>query len=91
MTRLTIDVPDDIYLRLVERARRSNRSVQAEVLEAITSSDQEEFELSPELESELAAMVDAGDDRLWDLGRTRLPDEFIEEIEELRLRSGIGS
>jgi hypothetical protein len=90
MTRVMIDVPDDIYQRLVERARRSNRSVRAEILDAIASADQGRPGLSPEIENELAAVATASDARLWELGRTRLSDEHIEEIEELRLKSGAG-
>jgi hypothetical protein len=90
VTRLTIDVPDDLYQRLVERARRSNRSVRAEILDAIASTDQEEIGLPPSLEKELAAMAEANDERLWEIGRTRLPDEYIAEIEELREKSGAG-
>lgn len=71
-------------------ARRSNRSVRAEILDAIASTDQEEVGLSPSLEKELASMADADDERLWEIGRTRLPDEYVAEIEDLRLKSGAG-
>jgi hypothetical protein len=88
--RLTIEVPEDVYRRLLERARRLNRSVRAEILDAIAGVIQDETSLTPELEAELAAMADADDERLWALGRTRLPDEVIEEIEGLRMKSGAG-
>ena len=40
--------------------------------------------------SRLLAVADAGDARLWEIGRIHLPDKHIEEIEKLRLRSGAG-
>ena len=88
--RLTIDVPENLYRRLVERARRSNRSVRAEILDAIATTAPDEPGLAPELEAELDALASADDARLWQLGRTGLSDEHIEEIEELRLKSGAG-
>jgi predicted transcriptional regulator len=90
MQRLTIEVPEDVYRRLVERARRLNRSVRAEILDAIAGVIQDETGLTPEIEAELAAMADANDEQLWSFGRTRLPDEVIEEIEDLRMKSSAG-
>ena len=72
---LTVHLPDRLYSRLEERASDSNRTVEAELIEVLATAIPAEFEMPPELATELALLDQLDDASLWKLPREKLPAE----------------
>jgi plasmid stability protein len=83
---LTLNVPDPIYSRLLDRARRANRSVEAEVLEVVAAAMPAENGLPSDYEDTLKQLTLLDDDALLRVARTRFPPESAAELEQLHLK-----
>jgi plasmid stability protein len=94
MQTLTLDVPDAVYSRLLDRAQRLNRSVELELLDVISTAVGNGEQLASELEEALDALAMMTDDELWNAARNRLARETSDEIRKLhdaRQKSGLTS
>ena len=83
---LTVQVPHALYDRLAQRAARTHRSVEDEVLDLVTSgvaiADETERDVA-EISASLALLDDAA---LWQAARSRLPEETTTLLEDLHLK-----
>ena len=83
---LTIQLPGPIYEQLEARARRTNRSVEAEALDVLASSIDESSGLSPVLTGAVEALSQLDDSALWQAARSRFDQEVGQRITELHSR-----
>lgn len=87
-TTLTLQLPEPLYDRLADRARRANRPVEAELLELVAAAVPDQL---ADLTAELPVL---DDDALWRAARGRLADEArvrLEELNDLRQRAGLSA
>lgn len=85
---LTIEIPEVLFDRLQQRAMRSQRSVQAEVLDALTTAVDDGDALPDDLAHELARLSLLDDPALWRTARMRLPAGAVHELESLHAKRG---
>jgi plasmid stability protein len=83
---LTIDLPDDLYDRVRQRAERAGRSVESELVKIVAAALPEADELAPELVHELASLNDLDDESLWQAARSHLAAEAASQLESLNLK-----
>jgi hypothetical protein len=89
---VTVQLPDPLYARLAERARRANRPVEAEVVSVLESAVVSDDGLPADLAAELAALNSRTDADLWQAARNRLAEEVTRRAERLhhkRQRGGL--
>lgn len=82
---LTLNIPDDLYQRLKQRADISRRSVEDELLRLAASALVED-EIPADIAKAIAALAVADDAALWQAARSRLPQDVSDEIENLHLK-----
>lgn len=80
---VTLNLPSAVYKRFKHRASNNHRTIEAELLNVVTTAPATRDELSIELETELASLALLDDNTLWDAARSRMPIEKAEEMEEL--------
>jgi plasmid stability protein len=88
---LTVDIPDTIYRRLERRARDTQRTVEAEVLDVLATAIPTE-ELPEDLAQAVAQLAFLDDAALWAAARNRLAADTAARLEELhqkRQREGL--
>jgi plasmid stability protein len=83
---LTVHLPDRLYSRLEARASESNRTVEAELIEILSTAIPAEFEMTPELGKELALLDQLDDASLWQTAREMLPAETCARLEQMHLK-----
>jgi plasmid stability protein len=83
---LTVHLPDRLYSRLEARASESNRTVEAELIEVLSTAIPAEFEMTPELGKELALLDQLDDASLWRTMREMLPAETSARLEQMHLK-----
>ncbi|HRI67412.1 MAG TPA: hypothetical protein PK156_24380 [Polyangium sp.] len=90
---VTVNLPDPLYQRLALRAGRAQRTVEAEIVEAVHSScPDEQGELPTDLAESLAALNLLSDTDLWRAAKQHLEEEksaLIEELHWKRQREGL--
>ncbi len=82
---LTLRLPDRLYARLQQRARQSNRTLEAELLEVLSTAVPADESLPHPLEEEVAGLDDMDDAALWQAARSRLSAEASAQLEELHI------
>ena len=80
---ITLELPDELYQRLLEQAARSQRGIQSEAIALLATVLPPEPVLPVELEVRLRAMAAMPDDQLWRLARQRMPAAKANELSEL--------
>jgi plasmid stability protein len=84
---VTVNLPSSLYERLVQRASRTRRTVEAELVEAVTTSlPDEPDELPADMAEAIAALHLLDDEALWRAAGTRLAPEKAADIEDLHLK-----
>lgn len=83
---LTLNVPENLYQRLRQRAAVEHRSVEEVVIDTLVTAVPEEDGITPELEHLLKSMASLDDESLWRAARNDLAREAAEEIRRLRAR-----
>jgi plasmid stability protein len=84
---VTVNLPSSLYQRLVQRASRMHRTVEAELVEAVTASlPDEPDELPADMAEAISALHLLDDEALWRAARTCLAPERAAEIEDLHLK-----
>lgn len=79
-----LHIPDDLYQRLKRRAEANHRSVEAQVLKALSAGlVVEEEELPADLAAALTALETADDEALWRAARSRVPLDMAQEVQKL--------
>ncbi len=83
---MTLHLPAPLYNRLKQRAERSRRTVETELLEAAAvgvQTEEEQPDDSARIEASLRLLDDAA---LWRAAKSRLPAEVATRIEDLHLK-----
>ena len=84
---VTINLPYPLYERLARRAQRTQRTVEAELVDAVaTSLPEEPDELPADLAEAIAALHLLGDEDLWRAARTSFAPEKAADLEELHIK-----
>jgi hypothetical protein len=83
---VTVQVPEVLFTRLKQRAEQTNRTLEAEVLDVLTTAVPVADELSPDLESALSPLAVLDDKALWQASRRCLPAGVTDALEELHLK-----
>jgi plasmid stability protein len=89
---LTVQIPEPLYARLKQRAERSQRTIEAEMLDLLATTVPTTDELPPDFEETLAQLTLLKDDDLWQAARSHLAPEVAAELEALnrkRQREGL--
>ena len=83
---LTLNISDQLYRRLQQRAEQAHRSVEDEVLELVATAIPADDELPVALLEALAPLPTLSDAALWRVARSRLPADVSTELEELHIK-----
>jgi len=89
MQTLQLELTNDLYQQVKQRAGKTNRTVEAEVIaavEALLATDDAHLGLSPELAEELAQLPFLDDAHLWQAARQLAITENNERIQALVLK-----
>ena len=80
---VTVHLPEGLYSQLKERAERWNRSIEAEVLEVLSSAIPAGDGLPAHIEEEFSRLDAADDETVRLAGQSRLSPEAARQLEEL--------
>ena len=83
---VTVTLPEPLYDRLARRAKKSQRSVEAELADAVATLPDEPDELPADMAGAIAALHLLGDEDLWRAAKQTLAPEKAAEIEGLHMR-----
>jgi plasmid stability protein len=84
---VTVNLPSSLYERLAHRASKMHRPVEAELVEAVTTSlPHEPDELPGDMAEAIEALHLLDDEALWRAARTSLAPEKAASIEDLHLK-----
>jgi plasmid stability protein len=83
---LTLHLPDRLYARLQQRAQQSNRTLEAELLEVLSTAVPAEESLPQPLAEELARLDGMNEAALWQAARSRLSAEASAQLEVLHIK-----
>lgn len=84
---VTLQVPSPVYDHFRRRAAKTHRSVEAELLDAVSKAASDDGnELPSELSAKLAALEDLDDHGLWQAARSSLEPKAREELAALNFK-----
>lgn len=84
---VTVNLPGPLYERLARRAITTHRTLEAELVDAVTTSFPEEPDALPvDMAEAIAALHLLDDEALWRAARASLSSEEAAELEELHRR-----
>ena len=83
---VTLNLPSALYARLKQRADRSRRSVEAELLELVATAVPVAGELPADLSEAISPLILLDDEALWRAARSRLAPEAAAEMERMHLK-----
>ena len=83
---ITISIPDVLYQKLKARAEQTQRSVEAEALDALTAAVPVVDDLSTDLEDSLAQLSLLDEAALWRAARTSFAADAAHQLEDLHLK-----
>jgi hypothetical protein len=83
---MTVDIPEPIYQGLEQRARQTQRTVEAELLDALATALPVGDELPAELDEAASPLAALDDQALWQPARSRLASEAAAQLEALHLK-----
>lgn len=89
---ITLNVPGPLYDHLRQRAGRSRRSVEEEMLEVLTAAVPGDAPLPPELAEAIESLQQLDDEALWEAARRTLASDVsadLAELHEKRQRDGL--
>ncbi len=83
---VTLHLPGSVFDRYRRRAERTRRTVEAELLEVVSTTDPEDESLPADLEAAVSQLEALADEDLWRAARSRLPAEASERLEALHFK-----
>jgi hypothetical protein len=89
MQTLQLNLPNELYQQVKQRAGKTNRTVEAEVIgavEALLAADDDQVGLPPDVAEEIAQLPFLDDAHLWQAARQLAPPEKNERMQELVLK-----
>ena len=94
MHTVTLQIPEDLYARIRQRAQRTQRSVEAEFVNVLSAALPDADDLPRELEVAIEPLDRSNDEELWRAARQQLPRSISAELESLHFkqqREGLSS
>lgn len=93
MATRTIEVPEELYTQLEQRAAAASQSVSSVVIEALASSlpPAPEPDLPQSIQDELAALERLSDEALWAIARSSMNTDSLALFDLLRDRKEDGA
>jgi plasmid stability protein len=82
---VTLSVPAELYLRLQQCAAESQRSIEQELLQLLTSA-LSDHTVPRELAEAMASLSALSDSELWQVSRSQLTTEATQELESLHFK-----
>jgi plasmid stability protein len=76
---MTLNLPMPLYNRLKQRAERTRRTVEDELLEVVATGVSADEDLSADLTEMLSGLALLKDEALWHAARSHLPSEVAAE------------
>src|SRR5580700_7449358 len=86
MQAVTVNLSGPLYERLARRATKANRTVEAELVDAVATLPDEPDELPADMAEAIAALHLLGDEDLWRAAGQSLAEEQAADREELHLK-----
>lgn len=89
--RITLDLPETLYQRLLYTAEATQKSLEAILLRAIQHGSPPDWQdIPPEFQADIAALDRLNDSDLWTIARSQLTSTDLERYDDLldRHRSG---
>ena len=83
---VTLRLPSPVYEQYKRRAEQTHRSVEAELLDAVTTAAPEEETLPQDLADAIAEVETLDGDALWQAARSTFPPEASAELEALHFK-----
>ena len=83
---VTLDLPGTLYSRVEQRAARTQRSVEEELLDVLTSALPASEDLPADLAAALAPLALLDDAALWRAAQSHLPADAAARLEALHLK-----
>ncbi len=83
---VTVNLPQSLYDRLRRRAEQSQRTLEAELIEAVASVVPSGDDLPDELAEAINSLVLLDDEALWRAARSSIPTQTAEKLETLHLK-----
>ena len=83
---ITLQLPIDLYDRFKRRADEKHRSVETEILEAVSTAAPRPEELPSEIVQALEDLKQLDDEALFRVARECFPDKAASRLEELNLK-----
>ncbi len=83
---ITLRLPAPVYERYKQRAAQTHRSVEAELLDAVTTAAPETEGLPQDLLDAIAGLETLDDDALWRAARHTFPSEASARLEALHFK-----
>jgi predicted transcriptional regulator len=84
---VTVNLPEPLYERLARRAQKTQRTVEAELVDAVaTFLPDEPDELPVDMAEAIAALHLLGDEDLWRAAKQSLAPEKATDLEELHIK-----
>jgi hypothetical protein len=87
---ITLDLPEDVYVRLKDLAARTPRSIESALLDLAARAVRIDGELSPDIELKLALMALMNDDELLQAAKSRLSKRDMKQLRSMHLRRQSG-
>ena len=83
---VTLHLPSSLYERLKRQAEQADRTIEAELLDVVTTAVPAEDLLPAYLEEAVTPLATLDDDALWQAARRHLPKKTATQIERLHLK-----
>lgn len=83
---VTLHLPGSLYERLKRRAEQADRTIEAELLDVVTTAVPAEDLLPTYLEEAVSPLATLDDAALWQAARRHLPKKTTAQIERLHLK-----
>ncbi|HEY7349979.1 MAG TPA: hypothetical protein VH599_16800 [Ktedonobacterales bacterium] len=83
---LTLNIPDDLYQRLQQRAAKARHTIEDEVVDMLAAGAPGDDRIPADLKEMLNSMVVLDDAALWQAARSHLSRKRSDEIEALHFK-----
>ncbi|MCP4007444.1 MAG: hypothetical protein GY725_24950 [bacterium] len=83
---VTLNLPGSVFARYKRLAERTHRTVEAELVDVVSTAHPEDETLPPDLEAAVTELETEDDEELWRAARNRLSVETTERLEALHFK-----
>jgi plasmid stability protein len=84
--KVVLDLPENIYERVKQRADNKNRTVEAELIEVVTTAVPVEDELPQDMLEAVAELRKLNDKALWKAARSHTSAKTVSKMEKMHFK-----